>query len=89
MAKPKTGDAYRHAADTGLGADARDADADLVGALPTEMAELDLHPGVEVTVEGYDDDRDLVLVSWTDGAGNPRITSVEPADFAERFEKVG
>jgi hypothetical protein len=74
---------YRYRADTGLAATLVDRQ------LPAEMAELDLHPGTEVTVHGYDDDRDLVLVEWSDRSGNPRITSVEPATFAANFEKVG
>lgn len=49
------------------------------------MHALDLHPGTEVTVAGHDADRDLVLVEWTDAQGDPRITSVEPADFHAHF----
>lgn len=87
MAKPKRGDSYRHTADAGLGARARDADGDLVGALPTEMAQLDMPPGAVVTVTGVDDDRGLVLLEWTDGNDTPRITSVDPEQFARDFEK--
>jgi hypothetical protein len=39
------------------------------------------------TVVGHDEDRDLILVEWTDLQGNPRITSVEPDTLAERFKK--
>lgn len=87
MAKPKTGDSYRLAADAGLGAAARDADPDQAGPLPTEQAVLDLQPGTTVVVAGHDPDRDLVLVEWTDGQGNPRITSIGPGAFARDFEK--
>jgi hypothetical protein len=89
MATPKPGTAYVYSADAGLAARARVADPDLTDELPTEMAALDMAPGTEVTVDGYDKDRDLVLVGWTDSAGTPRVTSVEPDVFAETFEKAG
>jgi hypothetical protein len=80
MAKPAAGDTYRHDARAGLGVRA-------AGSLSGEMADLDMTPGVLVTVVGYDDDRGLVLVEWTDGQGNPRITSVDPDDFDANFVK--
>lgn len=81
MGKPRTGARFTYDAPDGLGAQAAG------GGLSGEMTELDLHPGTEVKVAGYDDERDLVLVEWTDRAGNPRITSVEPAHFADYFTK--
>jgi hypothetical protein len=89
MATPKPGTAYVYSADAGLAARARVADPDLTDELPSEMAALDLAPGTEVCVEGYDKDRDLVLVGWTDSNGTPRVTSVDPAEFAETFTKAG
>lgn len=86
MAVPKG--TYRYAADAGLAARARVVDPDVSDDLPSEMAELDLKPGTGVTVTGYDRDRDLVLVGWTDAQGTPRITSVEPGHFAATFAKV-
>lgn len=80
MALPKTGTRHRFQADAGLA-------ALHVDSLPAEMAELDLHPGTTVTVVGHDEGRGLLLVEWTDRAGNPRITSVEPDVFDEHFVK--
>lgn len=81
MAKVKQGSSYRFAAQRGLA-------AMHVEQLPAEMAELDLAPDTVVTVEGSDDERGLVLVSWSDRHGNPRVTSVEPDVFAEHFVGV-
>lgn len=53
-----------------------------------DMHEMDLHPGTEVTHIGRDEDRDLELVEWTDRLGNPRITSIAPDHFAEKFKEV-
>lgn len=89
MATPKTGTTWTYTADAGLAARARVADPDLSDELPAEMAALDLTPGTEVTVEGYDKDRDLVLVGWTDRNDTPRVTSVDPAEFAAQFTKAG
>jgi hypothetical protein len=85
MPKPKVGATYRHRADTGLAARARVADPDVSDDLPAEMVDLDMHPDTTVKVCGYDDDRDLVLVEWTDLSGTPRITSIEPDDFDQHF----
>jgi hypothetical protein len=87
MAVPKTGTILRFTADTGLGAQARVDDPDVSDDLPAEMVDLDLHPDTTVTIVGHDEDRDLVLVEWTDLQGNPRITSVQPNVLAERFKK--
>jgi hypothetical protein len=83
VSKPRTGSRYAYGGDKGLGAAHADRD------LPSEMHDLDLHSGTEVKVHGYDDDRDLVLVEWTDLAGNPRITSVEPDVFDRDFAEKG
>ena len=80
--RPTVGSTYRYAADIGLGA----AHAD--GDLHPDMHALDLPPDEEVTVAGHDDDRDLVLLAWTDRAGTPRVTSVDPDLFADRFVNV-
>jgi hypothetical protein len=87
MAVPKTGTTLRFTADTGLAAKARRDDPDVSDDLPAEMVDLDLHPDTTVTVIGHDEDRDLVLVEWTDLQGNPRITSVERDDFNTNFVK--
>jgi hypothetical protein len=81
VSKPRTGSAYTYGGEQGLGATHSSRD------LSSEMHDLDLHPGTAVKVHGYDDDRDLVLIEWTDLAGNPRITSVEPERFAHDFTK--
>lgn len=86
---PKNGSTWIYSADVGLAARARVADPDLSDELPSEMAALDLAPGTEVTVDGYDTDRDLVLAGWTDSAGTPRVTSIDPAEFAAQFTKAG
>lgn len=52
-------------------------------------AALDMHPDTLVTVCGHDDDRDLVLVEWTDSQGNPRITSIAPDVFDDQFTEEG
>lgn len=69
---------FRYAAAAGLA-------AQYVGDLSAEMRDLDMPPGTVVTVVGHDDERDLVLVEWTDLSGNGRVTSIEPAVFAENF----
>jgi hypothetical protein len=76
--KPRTGSRFTFDAPGPLGAMHADNQSD-------DMAELDLHPGTEVKVVGHDDERDLVLLEWTDRQGNARITSVEPSRFADHF----
>lgn len=76
--KPKAGSKHVFDAPDALGAMHAESQA-------RDMAELDLHPGTEVKVVGHDDERDLVLVEWTDAQGNPRTTSVEPAQFTDHF----
>jgi hypothetical protein len=51
------------------------------------MHYLDKAPGNEVTVAGHDEERNLMLVNWTDLQGNPRTTSVEPDVFDRDFEE--
>lgn len=87
MTSPTPGDTYRHSAGQGLAARARTADPDLSDELTAEMAELDLPADAVVTVTGIDDNRDLVLLSWTDGNGTPRITSVTLDDLDDNFTK--
>lgn len=78
---PKAGTKYTYTGEKGLGAAHAERD------LPAEMADLDLAPGTEVTYDGYDNDRDLVLLEWTDAQGTPRRTSVEPDHFSSMFKK--
>jgi hypothetical protein len=92
MTKPKEGARYRFAGTDGLGQDARTADPDVPeekNLLRSDMAELDMPVGAEVTVVGHDDDRDLVLVQWTDAQGTDRITSIPAGELAVQFEKKG
>lgn len=88
MAIPNQGAVYRHTGQHGLGQRARIADPDIateLNTLASEMAELDMPADTTVTVIGHDDDRDLVLVEWTDRTGTVRITSLTVADLAESF----
>jgi hypothetical protein len=78
---------YRYKADAGLAARARIADPDLSDDLPSDMHDLDMAPDTEVTVVGRDEERDLILVNWTDLQGNPRSTSIEPDAFDNDFEE--
>jgi hypothetical protein len=94
MANPKVGATYRYRHELGLGDAASGPDVDLAQVPVTPgvpdgpaMSELDMQPGTTVVVCGHDEDRDLVLVEWTDMQGNPRTTSVEQAAFAEHFVK--
>ncbi len=73
---------YVYNGDTGLGAAVNDR-------LHPEMVELDLVPGTAVEVSGMDEERGLVLVEWTDRAGTPRITSIEPDQFGAQFTREG
>jgi hypothetical protein len=91
MAKLNKGDRFRFAGTEGLGQAARIADPDVPEAqnlMRSDMADLDMPAGCEVEVEGHDDDRDLVLVKWTDAQDTLRITSVPEADLASQFEKL-
>lgn len=62
--------------------------AELDTFLGRTMHDLDLHHGTEVTHAGHDDERDLVLVEWTDQHGDHRVTSLTPAVFAEFFQEA-
>lgn len=84
---PEVGVTYRYEAEEGLGGRARVADPTVSDDLPAEMRELDMTTDTRVTVSGYDDERDLVLVDWTDGQGNPRTTSLEPEVLDEHFSR--
>jgi hypothetical protein len=63
------------------------------------MADLDLAHGTEVELlsgPGGDpawveaaEDSGLVYVGWTDSRGTSRVTSLEPAFFAEHFSQKG
>ena len=92
MAKPTVGETRTFKGQFGLGQGARnnvpDVPADRT-KLRGDMADLDMAPDTAVTVAGYDDDRDLVLLAWTDSAGTPRITSVTEQDYASQFQKEG
>jgi hypothetical protein len=80
MANPKAGSRHVYQHMVGLG-ELHNPD------ISAEMADLDLKPGTPVKVVGHDEDRNLVLLEWTDAQGNPRITSVEPDVFTAHFEK--
>lgn len=56
--------------------------------IPAEMRDLDMAPGTEVEHDGTDEDRNLVIVAWTDKAGDARRTSVDPAFFVSHFEEL-
>lgn len=73
----KQGDKFVLKTDAGLGQSAVDGD------LKGDMAELDMAPGTEATVESVEDG--LVIVSWEDGTGNPRRTSIPENDFTTQF----
>jgi hypothetical protein len=81
MSKPRTGSRHVFTSSSGLGYSFAD------GELDDEMNKLDLKPNTQVKVCGYDDDRNLVLVEWTDQLGTPRITSIEPEVFDKHFTK--
>jgi hypothetical protein len=82
MSAPRTGTKYTYKHDRGL-ADRATGETEL----RQEMAELDMPPQTLVKVHDYDADRDMVLVEWTDGLGNPRITSIDLDDFNSSFVK--
>lgn len=77
-ARPRKGARHAYGARQALGA--RNAENQ-----HPDMVQLDLSPGTDVKVIGHDDERDLVLIEWTDQLGNPRITSIEPAEFSKSF----
>ena len=56
--------------------------------LPAEMRDLDMAPGTEVEHVGTDEDRNLVIVAWTDTAGDARRTSIGPDFFVSHFEEL-
>jgi len=84
MSSPRTGSKYTYSADRGL-ADRATGDT----PLHPEMRDLDLPPGTTVTVHGYDAERDLIIVEWSDAnrPEHPRLTSIEPDEFATNFTK--
>jgi hypothetical protein len=92
MAKPRVGSSYTYGGAESLGQAARIADPDIDHTKPAvvdgvNMAWLDMPSGTPVKVCGHDDDRDLVLVEWTDSAGSSRITSITPEQFESDFQK--
>jgi len=87
MAHPKKGTRYAYRADAALGLAARIADPDVDNNQHPEMAELDMPAGTLATVDGFDTDRQLVLLAWTDRAGTPRITSVSVETLNDVFAK--
>lgn len=101
--RPRTGSKYTFDAPAALGElhmpddrrqrradavnpDVEDDDPD-IAEVRRAHARQDMQPGTEVKVCGHDDDRDLILVEWTDSEGTPRITSVEPGQFNDHFTK--
>lgn len=85
MAKPRVGGTYTYSGSEGFGQAARRADPDQPDEMNVvdgvNMTWLDMPPGTTVKVVGHDDDRDLVLLEWTDGAGTTRVTSVTEDQF--------
>jgi hypothetical protein len=55
--------------------------------LTAEMTELDLKDGTEVTFLEYDADSDWPIVSWVDGVGIERITTIDPDIFDSAFSE--
>lgn len=88
MGEPERIGVYEYVGEQGLAAAARIADPDTDDDLPSEMRELDLRPGTEVTLIEHDLDRDLLILEWTDASGGTRRTSVPPAQFDAQFEEV-
>jgi hypothetical protein len=91
MSDPIVGSRYRYNHTEGLGQQHTDQDLSTVEHPSTPgltMADLDLEPGTVVVVDEHDQERDLVLVGWVDRAGNPRVTSIDPAVFADHFERI-
>lgn len=80
---PSIGDTAVLKAESGLGQTAADGD------LKSEMADLDMAPGTQVTVDAVDPDAGLVFVAWEDASGNPRRTSVELSAFSDQFQPEG
>jgi hypothetical protein len=88
VAEIKVGQKVTFKGKEGLGQAGRIADPDVPeerNELRSEMAEMDLMPGTKVEVIGVDEDRDLVLIGWTDSLGNARITSITEDDFRSNF----
>ena len=56
--------------------------------LTAEMTELDLKSGQSVILLEYDADTDWPLISWIDGTGIDRITTVEPSFFDANFVEI-
>lgn len=91
MTDPIVGTRYRYIHTAGLGQHHTDQDLSTVEHPATPgvtMADLDLEAGTLIVVEDYDQERDLVLAGWVDRSGNPRVTSLDPAVFAEHFERI-
>jgi hypothetical protein len=78
--RPAVGDTYVMRHSQGLA-------GAVVENLDPFMSALDMAPDTEVKVSGFDKERDLVLVEWVDRFDNPRITSIEPDVFKDRFVK--
>ena len=76
---------YSHPEGKGFGQHHAEADH---RELPAEMRDLDMADGTEVEHAGTDEDRNLVIVAWTDKAGDARRTSIGPDFFVTYFEEI-
>lgn len=56
--------------------------------LIAEMREIDLNPDQEVVLYSFDQDSRAPIISWTDGNGIPRMTTVDPDFFDKNFQAV-
>jgi hypothetical protein len=84
----KAGQKVTFKGEEGLGQAGRIADPDVPeerNELRSEMAEMDLMPGMECEYLGVDEERMMCLIGWTDSLGNARITSIPREDFNTQF----
>lgn len=77
MTVPEVGTKLTYTGTDALGLAARIADPAVSDDDSYDSPALDLAPGTQVEVTGYDEDRDLTIVEWTDTDGNARCTSID------------
>lgn len=61
---------------------------DPAAEITSEMRELDLQDGSEVTVLELDADSGWPIIQWTDSIGIERLTTVDPVFFDGYFMPV-
>ena len=88
MPKAKVGSryAYGHPMGFGLGEHVRDEAG--FGEMKTDMSELDLQDGQEVTLFALDEDSGWPIINWTDSTGIDRMTTVSPELFDRFFQSA-